>query len=112
MTEEPCEKVVVEMRALRVELAELRDLVEALINSQPRQSGDQLLSLKEAASMLRVKPDSLRRGLAGTRAVPRHSSRPITYLRSSVEQFIRDRARKAAESKDARKRISLLRRRK
>jgi len=73
---------------------------------------DPVVTLEEAATQLCVAPETLRRGLAGTHAIPRHSDRPVTFLQSRLDQYKRENSRRRAEAKDTRKRISLVRRRK
>jgi hypothetical protein len=105
---------VSEAEAILEELRANRAVMEEILRrlGEPRALQSDILTLDEAASLLRLRPASLRRGLAGTHRIPRHTSHPVTFRRAEVERFIRDRAERAREAKDAGKRLSLVRRRK
>lgn len=90
--------------------AKMDEILRRLDQQQQLAPRAEVLTLEEAAAMLRLQPASLRRGLAGTRVLPRHSDRPVTFRRSEVEKFIRERSRQRVEAKDARQRLSLVRR--
>lgn len=96
---------------LKDEIRELKALVLRFAGVAPEPRGpDDLLALEEAAAALRVSPETLRRGKAGTHVIPRHSSRPVMFRRFEIEKFVRERARKAREGKDVKKRLKLIRR--
>lgn len=86
---------------LRRELREVRALIEELLAPRPSREGDELLDLAEAAALLGIAPETLRKRKAGTRSIPRQSSRPILFTRADVETFIRARAAKKREAQDA-----------
>ena len=94
------------LEEIHSELRGLRALMERAATSDP------VVTLEEAAAQLLVAPSTLRRGLAGTHSIPRHSDRPVTFLQSRLDQFKRENTRRRAEAKNVRTRISLVRRRK
>lgn len=73
------------------QVASLRRLVEERLSAPPPSPLD-LLTLDEAAAVLRVAPRTLREGTAGTHVIPRQSDRPLLYLRGDLDRFVRDRA--------------------
>jgi hypothetical protein len=97
--------ILEELRAMRERMDELLRLV----SPPPSERPDDLLACEEAAHLLRVAPDTLRRGKAGTASIPRHSDRPVMFRRAEVERFLRERGRKG-ERREKSQRISLVRR--
>jgi hypothetical protein len=86
--------------ALQAEIRSLRTLIEERVITAPspeRQSAT--MNAQEAAARLGVSVRSIREGKAGTKAIPRQQSRPILFLRSDVEKFIRQRAEQKAAAR-------------
>jgi hypothetical protein len=97
-------------------LAELDELQSACAGSEAQRvrtctgcKGD-VLCLSCASAALGLKPDTLRRGAAGTQGIPRLSDRPVRFMRTSIEQFKRARVERAIAAKRPPHRISLVRR--
>lgn len=96
---------------LSAELAAVKRLLEVLVAPQPSRRDDELITLKEAAAILHLSPETLRTRKAGTHAIPRQSSRPILFLRQDVLDFVGERADRKSAGRDVR-RLKLLMRKK
>ena len=100
-----CERCCEQVRTMREQMDELLRLV----SPPPSERPDDLLNCEEAAKLLRVAPETLRRRKAGTGSIPRHSDKPVMFRRAEVERFLRARS-SAAPPREKPARISLVRR--
>jgi len=78
-------------RLARIEhdIAELRDILTSALKASAAPSPLDVLTLDEAARYIGVASYTLRTGKAGTRSIPRHTSRPVQFLRASLDQWKR-----------------------
>lgn len=88
------------LEAMHEELRSLRELVERLAPPAPVKRQSLLVDTQEAAAMLGLSIRTVREGKAGTNKIPRQQSRPILFLRSDVDKFIRQRAEQQRSPKE------------